>query len=251
MPIALDTVLAANALVSLEQAKAHLTILRPTDEADLAVEDQRLVEAINWVSAWVELNVRPMTFKTETLRLAAPRDHHVLRLRRIPIDVTAPLTVSVAGVEQTVWLDETDGERTAAQVLLYSTVPGSPWCPDALWALNGWGGGGWSTVAGGSRCECGCGGGAGHISGDPQPIVVTFTGGFDCVPDDGTPSQLPGDVQFAVLETIRAWFRNQQQGTTEMVSIAQPGGGPTFETPRWMPYSATQMLLSHRPVAIL
>lgn len=251
MPVALDTILADNALVSLDQAKAHLSIVRETVEADLAVEDQRIVEAINHVSAWVELNCHPMVWKAETLRLAAPRDHHILRLARKPIDVTAPLTVSVAGTEQTVWIDDTDGERSAAQVLVYSSVPGSPWCPDALWHLNGWGGGGWRTVAGWSRCECGCGGGAGHISGDPQPIVVTYTGGFECVPEDGSPNQLPQDVQRAVLESVAQWFKFQQQGTAEMIGLAQPGGGPTWETPRWMPYVARQVFDNHRPAQII
>lgn len=252
MPVALDTILAANALVSLEEAKKHLLIARETNEDDLALEDQRIVVAINWMSDWVETNVRPMAQKTETLRLAAPRDHHILRLDRTPIDVTAPLTVSVAGTDQTVWIDDTDGERTAADVLVWSSVPGSRWCPDGLWSLNGWGGSGWRTVAGWSRCECGCGGGAGHISGDPQPIVVTYTGGYDCLPEDGSPNQLPYDVQHAALETVKAWFRNEQQGTTDLVSLAQPGGGPTFEpTPRWMPYVARQLFAAFYPQRIV
>lgn len=251
MPVALDTALADNALVSLAQAKAHLSIVRPTDAADLAVEDQRLVDTINQVSAWVELNCHPMARKTETLRLAAPRDPHILRLRRHPIDATAPLTVAVAGTAQTVWVDDTDGDRLAADVLLYASVPGSPWCPDALWRLNGWGAGGWRTIAGWSRCECGCGGGAGHISGDPQPIVVTYTGGFDCVPEDGAPNRLPQDVQEAVLETVAAWFRVQQQGQVDIVSIAQPGGGPTFEQPRAIPYRALQTFKNHFPAVII
>jgi hypothetical protein len=175
----------------------------------------------------------------------------VLRLRRRPIDATAPLTVTLAGTAQSVWRDAADGDRLAADVLLHSTVPGSPWCPDALYRLSGWGGAGWSTVAGWSRCECGCGGGAGHISGDPQPIEVTYTGGFLCVPEDGTPNQLPHDLQRAVLETIRSWHRDQQQGTAEIVSLVQPGGGPTFEVPRWMPYGALQTFLTHRPVHVM
>jgi hypothetical protein len=244
---ALDAILAANALVSLDEVKAHLTIGRPTTEADLDEEDQRLVDAINWVSQYVETTVRPMARKTETLRLGMPRGPHVLRLLRIPIALTEPVTCSLAGTDQTVWMQESDGVRSEFDVLVHSTVPGDTWCPDALYRMGGWDGGGWH--GGGLRCTCGCGGGGhgGHVSGDPQPILLTYTGGFDCLPADG-PNQLPGDMRYAVLETVRAWFRNQQQGTTEMVALVQPGGGPTFETPRWIPYGARQTFLNHVPV---
>lgn len=244
----LDAVLADNALVSLEEVKAHLSIVRPTDPQALAPEDERLVDAINWVSAFVEMYVRPMARKTETLRLSLPRGPHVLRLARIPIDVTDPITCLLADTDQTVWRTEADGARTGFDLLVHATAPGTPWMPDALWRPGGWDGGGW-WGGHGFTCTCGCGGAGygGHPSGDPQPILLTYTGGFDCLPASG-PNELPRDMHVAVLDTVRAWARNQQQGTAEIVSIAQPGGGPTFEVPRWIPYSAQQTFVFHRPV---
>lgn len=254
MPITLDTVLADNALVSLDEVKAHLSIVRPTTPDDLAEEDARLVDAINWVSGFVESFARPMARKTETLRLSLPHaGPHLLRVQRIPIDVSQPITCSLADAPQTVWTQESDGLRSGFDVLVHATVPGSPWCPDALWRPGGWDGGGY-TWGGGHwlKCSCGCSGAGygGHGSGDPQPIVLTLTAGFDCLPEDGTPNKLPGDVRYAVLETVRAWARNQQQGTAEIVSLVQPGGGPTFETPRWIPYGALQTFISKRPVFV-
>jgi hypothetical protein len=250
MTIALDALLAANALVSLEEVKAHLGVARPTTPSDLAEEDQRLVDAINWVSQFVESYARPRARKTETVRLSLPRGPHLLRLLRVPIDVSAPVACTLADAVQTVWTQESDGPRGTFDVLVHASVPGSPWCPDALWRPGGWDGGGgtWGGSGAWLRCACGCGGGGygGHASGDPQPILVTYTGGFDCVPEDG-PNQLPGDVRVAVLETVKAWHRNQQQGTAEIVSIAQPGGGPTFEIPRWVPYGALQTFSGKRP----
>jgi hypothetical protein len=251
MPVALDTILADNALVSLDEVKAHLSITRPTDPDDLVPDDQRLVDAINWVSEWVEMNIRPMARKTETLRMSLPRGPHLLRLLRIPLDVTQPVTCSLADTAQTVWTQETDGARSGFDVLVRYSVPGSRWSPDGLWRPAGWDGGG-LTWGGGHwlQCSCGCSGAGagGHGSGDPQPILLTYTGGFDCLPDPPGVNQLPRDVHYAVLETVRSWSRNQQQGTADIVSIAQPGGGPTFEIPRWMPYGAQQAFLSHRPI---
>jgi hypothetical protein len=146
-----------------------------------------------------------------------------------------------------VWTQEADGLRSGFDVLVYASVPGSPWCPDGLWRPAGWSGGAWSGH--GFTCTCGCGGGgADGLGGDPQPILLTYTGGFDCLPAPPAVNQLPGDVRVAVLETVRAWHRNQQQGTAEIVSLVQPGGGPTFEVPRWLPYGALQTFLAHRPV---
>jgi hypothetical protein len=241
-PVQLESVLATNALVSLEEVKAHLSIVRPTNEANLVDEDQRLVDAINWVSAFVESAVRPMARKTETVRRSRPPSSPLLSMLRVPIDLTDPITCTLADTVQTIWTQESDGARGGFDVLVYASVPGSPWCPDGLWRRAGWG------VGHGRACGCGCGGpGAG---GDPQPILLTYTGGFDCLPATG-PNQLPGDMRVAVLDTVRAWHRNQQQGTADVVAIAQPGGGPTFEMPRWIPYGARQTFLSHQPVVLV
>lgn len=251
MPVTLETVLAANALVSLDEVKGYLSVTRPTDPDALTAEDERLVDGINWVSAFVESYVRPMARKTETLRLALPRSPHLLRVLRVPIVVADPITCALADATQTVWREESDGARSGFDVLVYGSVPGSLWCPDALYRPAGWDGGG-LTWGGGHwlKCSCGCSGAGygGHASGDPQPILLTYTGGFNCLPDPPGMNELPGDMRVAVLDTVRAWTRNQQQGTSDIVSIAQPGGGPTFEIPRWIPYGALQTFLSHRPV---
>jgi hypothetical protein len=241
MPVALDAILAANALVSLDEAKAYLSVTRPTVPADLTPEDAQLVEAINWVSAFVESFARPMARATETLRLALPRTPNLLRLLRLPIVVTEPVTCALGDVDQAVWRQESDGARSGFEVLVYSTVPGSRWSPDALYRRSGWGGG---SGAHWINCSCGCGGAG---SGDPQPILLTYTGGFDCLPAPPAVNALPRDVHVAVLDTVRAWSRNQQQGTADIEAIAQPGGGPTFTVPRWLPYGALQTFLAYRP----
>jgi hypothetical protein len=52
-------------------------------------------------------------------------------------------------------------------------------------------------------------------------------------------------MQYAVKETVRAWSRNQQQGTADIAAIVQPGGGPTFEAPRWLPFGARMTFERH------
>lgn len=241
MAVALDSVLDANALVSLDEAKAHCGIVRPTTAEDLHAEDQRLVEAINWVSMYVETAIRPMAKKTQQLRLARPTTA-ILKLARAPIDVDADVTLLVNDVARTVWRKEADGARSSFGAVVHSGVPGSRWAPDGLVLRAGY------LSSHGLYCGCGC---AGWGSGvDPEPILLTYTGGFDCLPASG-PNQLPGDMRVAVLDAVRAWFRNEQQGTADIASITQPGGGPVFEQPRWMPYGAWQIMLQHRPVSLV
>lgn len=239
MPVELSTVLQPNALVSLDEAKAHLGIVRETTASDLAAEDQRIVEAINWVSDWVEHNVRPMARKVVTLRLRAPRGP-ALYLKRVPIDVLEPVELSINDAAQTVWRAEADGARRGFGALVIASNRDSVWAPDGLVV---------QSVAGhGYFCGCGCAGwGAGA---DPEPILLTYTGGFDTIPESG-PNKLPADVRHAVLEVVKAWHRNEQQGTADVVQLAQPGGGPTFEVPRWMPYGALQVFLKHVPVEVI
>jgi hypothetical protein len=243
MPVALADLLADNALVSLDEAKAYCGITRPTVAEDLDPEDQRLVEAINAVSAFVETDVRPMRRKVETLRLPPPRGP-VLKLLRIPLDPLEPVELAVNDAVKTVWRSEADGPRGTFDALVHRSVPSSRWTPDGL-VVRGVGG----AHAHWLYCGDGCTGWG--IGVDPEPILLTYTGGWDCIPEDGSPNKLPGDVLVAVKDSVRAWFRNQQQGTSDVVSIAQPGGGPTFEIPRWMPYGAGQLLARHRPVAVL
>lgn len=237
MPVLLADVLEDNALVSLDEAKAHCGIVRETTPDDLHPEDARLVEAINWVSGFVDAHVRPMARKTQTLRLPMPRGP-VLALKRAPIDTAEAITLSVNDATRTVWRNEADGARSTFDALVHSFDPWSPWSPDGL-------------VMRGARsdhflyCGCGCQGWGSGV--DPNPVLIEYTGGFDCIPADGSRNKLPGDMRSAVLNTVRAWFRNEQQGTTDIVSISQPGGGPTFEVPRWVPYGAAQLFAKHVP----
>lgn len=241
MAVTLESVLDANALVSLDEAKAHCGIVRQTTPADLHAEDQRVVEAINWVSMYVETAIRPMAKKAEVLRLAPPRTA-VLKLARAPIDVDQPVVLTINGVPQSVWRKEADGARASFRAWVHSGVPGSRWTPDGLVLRAG------ATSGHGYFCGCGCGGWGSAV--DPEPILLSYTGGFDCLPESG-PNQLPGDMRVAVLDAVRAWYRNEQQGTADIASIAQPGGGPTFDQPRWMPYGAWQIMLQHRPVSLV
>src|SRR5262245_42193468 len=245
MPVTLDSLLDANALVSLDEAKAHLGIVRPTTPEDVGAEDQLLVAAINHVSQYVETDVRPMARKTETLRLPPPRYGPVLMLRRIPLDVAEPVELAISDQPQTVWRQESDGPRNGFDLLVHASVPGSRWTPDGLVLRAGANAG---RFRHGYFCACGCGGWGSGV--DPEPILLTYTGGWDCIPVDGSRNKLPGDVRVAVLDTIATWFKMQQQGTVDVVALAQPGGGPTFETPRWVPYGAGQIFAKHRPVWI-
>ncbi len=194
--------LKANALVSVEEAKAWITVG--------AGEETKLEDEINRVSEAIEFFCdRPLKKRTFTdVRVQGPKPPQPkLYLRGVPVDTTQALTVTIDGVVQTVWKSESDGDPTLKDVILgsddYAMLLGQR---NHLWRGNGWG------------CAS---------YANPYNVLLTYTGGIVTTPDD-----LKG-VCFYLLQKL---WRERQRGIADVQTVNLPSGSVTLldiAVPRW------------------
>lgn len=198
--------LQTNAIVSLSEAKSFLNISGTTTDALLET-------VINGASdAWEKELNRPVKEATYTnLRLIGPTGPK-LYLRGTPIKITDPVTVKLAGTVQTVWKAEADGDPADFDVLVMSDTPEGPvGVRNHLYRPGGWNG-----VAGGTLA-----------SGHPYTVLLTYTGGFNPIPQD---------LKDAVLYVIQKLFRDRQKQLADVQTVTLPSGSITLfdiPMPRW------------------
>jgi hypothetical protein len=193
--------LPANAIVSLAEAKEFLNV--KSAEQDALLETVILGATAAWEN---ELN-RPVKEATYTnLRLIGPQGPK-LYLRGTPVKLADPLTVKLAGTVQTVWKSETDGDPADFDVLLMDDVPESPLgVRTHLYRVGGWNG---------------------TRSGHPYVVLLTYTGGFNPVPQD---------LKDAVLYLVQKLFRDRQKQLADVQTVNLPTGAITLfdiALPRW------------------
>ncbi len=144
----------ANALVTLAEAKAELSI-------DTIALDAQVERYINDASDWCEhlcgrkLKARPMSYVCEGPR--SPR----LFADPFPIDILATITITVNGQAQTVWKQPADGDQNNFDVIVRSSVRGGEL--DHFWHSAGY----W-----------GC-----PTVGNPDNVSIAYTGGIATVPE--------------------------------------------------------------------
>lgn len=179
----------ANALATLDEVKAYLN---HTGDA----QDPQIEAAINKASDYLESKLGPLKVRTKTWRL--PGREHGCRLYApiVPIDVTADITLSIDGVAQTVWRSMIDDPVTGKDVVVVSSVPESPLCPDQFHRVGGWN----------------------SSTGEPEPIVLTMTGGF------ANAAAVPGRFLEAFQLIVAKLFRDEIQQNPDTISVATPGG---------------------------
>ena len=183
--------LAANALVSLETAKAFLNLSGSVDDPAVEV-------AINRASDRCEryCGRRLVRATYANRRYVAPLGRD-LYLGDVPVDTSAPVTVSVNGVAQTVWRSEADGDPANADVIVAPDPQETRLAPYKLVRPGGW------LVS----------------TRHPYTVVVSYTGGF---------SQIPEDLQLACLYVIQRYWRDQQKQLADVTTVTLPSGSVTL-----------------------
>lgn len=179
----------ANALATLDEVKAYLN-----QTGD--VQDPQIEAAINKASDYMESKLGPLKVRTKTWRL--PGKEHGCRLYApiVPIDVTATITLTIDGVAQTVWRSMIDDPVTGKDVVVVSSVPESPLCPDQFHRVAGWN----------------------STTGEPEPIVLTMTGGFT------NAAALPGRFLEAFELIVAKLFKDEIHQNPDTISFSGPGG---------------------------
>jgi len=198
--------LQTNAIVTLAEAKAFLNISGTATDALL----ETVITGAS--DAWEKELNRPVKEAIyAALRLRAPQGP-TLYLRATPVNTASPVTVSLAGTVQTVWKAEADGDPANFDVLLMSDVPEGP-----LGVRNHlYRAGGWNGAVGGPL-----------VSGHPYTVLLTYTGGFNPVPQD---------LKDAVLYVIQKLFRDRQRQLADVQTVTLPSGSITLldiSMPRW------------------
>lgn len=205
--------IAANALVSLADAKTYLNISGTADDA-------KIEKVIDRASDLIEQHCqRPLKEATYTnLRLRGP-DSPILRPRARPINIASAITIKVDGTTQTVWKQETDGDPADFDVIVGS---GSPELPagqrDHFYRAAGWK----------------------ASSSQPYNVLKTFTGGLATIPDD---------LQEAAFLVVQKLWRDQQKQLAEVSTVAMPSGSVTlFDTV--LPRRALWLLGAYRELLV-
>jgi hypothetical protein len=187
--------LGPTALVSAAEAKAALQIV---DAADDATVDTVIMMATDLAENVYCL--RPLKQRAfAAVRLAGPpgcslyppggRPAANPQAITGPIDRTKPVTVLVNGAAQTVWRSEADGDPAGFEVEVYAT--------------HFYRAAGWSPITGQSR----------------QNVVLSFSGGYDPVPQD---------LKEATLEVIEKLWAPIRRGVLDLASVA--AGGTSVQT---------------------
>jgi hypothetical protein len=206
----------ANALVTVEEARAFFPGMTST-----AVNDMLQV-LVNRASDFCESALgagRPLRRRAfSDLRL--PGQGGLMLFPPVtPIDVTAPIALSVDGVAQTVWKAEADGDPALKDVIVGAVEPG---VPSHFYRACGWRG-----------CT-------------PYPVLLSYTGGWAAAEDtDGL--TLPEHVKHAALLVVQTLYRHQEKQLTDVGSLSggPAGGSVTFTTlASLIPQYARQVLES-------
>lgn len=194
----------ANAFTTLEEVKGYLGIA-----GDL--EDPQLEKTVNRASSRIE---EYLTFPVKRQPITDRRERGVEGCELVawaaPISVMQPISIAVNEVVQTVWRTEVDGQADLFDVVVDANTESPLWRPNVFYRRAGWG-----------------------VTGmHPSPIKLTYTGGFDPVPDD---------LLEAFFLIVQKWHREQTQGLQEVVTVNTPTGGVTlFDRP--IPFRALQIL---------
>jgi gp6-like head-tail connector protein len=198
--------LAANALVTLEEAKAWLDITGATEDSRLETEINRASEAIEGYCG------RPLKAKDYTSIRLPVVESEKLYLKATPIDVSKTITVTLDGASQTIWKSETDGDPANFDVIVGSDDPVSTvGRKNHLWRSAGW-----------SPGYC-----SGWWGGHPYRIVLTYTGGLNPVPED---------LKGACLYIVQKLWRDRSRGIADVQTVTLPSGSITIldiAVPRW------------------
>jgi hypothetical protein len=202
--------LKANALVSLQTAKAFIQPGGMT-----STDDARVEEVINRVSDAVERHcgrrlVQVNYTGANILRIGGLGYGYHLRLDHTPIDTSAPVAVTVDGVAQTVWRSDADGDPINFDVIVR---PGQyPLAPDRLYRAMGWA----------------------PTWGRPDNVTVDYKGGFLI-------GAIPKDLEEAALEIIKLVWTDQSKGIQDVTTVNLAGGSFTlFNSP--FPRRALELL---------
>jgi len=190
------------ALVSLDEAHSFLSC---GADQHARLQD-RINEASDLVESWCNRPLKARVFTAE--RVEGPWGPKLFPRFPLcsPIHRTAPVTITVDGTAQTVWKLEADGDRSDFDVLVHE---------NHFFRRQGW-----------RYCS---------YSADPYNVVLTYTGGFDPIPDE---------LKLACFYVLQRIFgADQQKGLTEVGSLSSPGGNIAF-TPRGfvMPGPAVDIL---------
>ena len=185
--------LTADALVTLQEAKEYLS---HTGDA----QDPQIEAAINKASDYVQsrLGWGPLKERTSTWRLPPYCGSYLYAPIR-PIKVTSTITITVDDVAQTVWRAVGDDPQAGKDVIVVSSVAVSGLCPDQFYRAAGWEGGG----------------------SLPEPIVLTYTGGF------ATAAVLPGRILEAFQLVLAKFFKDEIHQNPDTISFSGPGGTVT------------------------
>jgi hypothetical protein len=208
-----------NALLDLEQAKAFLHIR--LDDQDDVIQDliNRASDFCEW---WCGRPIKARAFAD--LRLPG-QVGPVLRPPAVPIDITATLTLSIWGASQTIWKRESDGDPSAFDVIVGADVTDPRLRPNLFHRARGW-----------------CGG---DPWGNPYPILLSYTGGFDPV---------PGELLDAAGLVLQHLYRLQEKQTADVTGLTSPVGGSVSYAPELVgsliPMQAKQILDSYRTVSV-
>ncbi len=216
--------LATNALVTLGQAKDFLKITQDD-------QDSLVTELINRASDFMEgpqgCN-RPLALREFIGRLPSWRQAG-LPLPVVPLDVAEEVLVELDGIVQTVWRTEDNGDPANFDVVVRRSTPVSPWVPDQLWRGLGWR----ST----SRYR-------------PDPISLTYWGGFVVDDEGGT---VPGDLRDATFLVIQTLYRLQEKGIGGISTMTgSPIGTVGFEqaAASLIPMAARRTIDSYRLISL-
>jgi hypothetical protein len=189
---------------------AHALLTWPEAQAYLTAgaSDQSVVEdMINRLTDYCESATgayRPFVRRAFDWRLPGQLSP-VLRLRASPIDTVAPITVTVDEAPLTVGVD----------VALRGDEPGQP---NGLYRAAGW------------------------MGTPPEPIHVTFTGGFPF-------AALPGQIKECAYLILAQLYREQRKAISP--DVASYGSGPvspgvSFRLESLIPMKAREILSSYR-----
>jgi hypothetical protein len=201
--------LAENALLNPADAQVAKFLKLPPNSDDL-------ITLINRASADCEGYCnRPL--KAQTFMAVRLAGHTGRRLRPLatPIDVAGAITLSLDARSLTVWKSEADGDPLGKEVIVGGEVPGAPSFFDRA---------------------------AGWVGATPFPVLASFTGGLDPIPDD---------LQQAALLVCQTMQR-QEKGQTEVQAY---GPGPvsqsvSFRADSLIPMWSKQVLDRWRVVPI-
>ena len=148
---------------------------------------------------------RPLKQQTFTAIRLRGQSHPNLRPLATPIDMAGAISLSVDAIALTIWKAEADGDPALKDVIVGADVPGAP---TFFYRASGW------------------------LGATPWPVLATFTGGLDPIPDD---------LQQAALLVCQTMQR-QEKGQTEVQAY---GPGPVSQSVSYRGDSLIPMWSKH------